>query len=478
MIPPLATPLRLLPALVAFTLAGCAGERSTQTHILVLDEETANDLETAALAQGLVAFDAEGGIVPALAASWHVSDDGLSYIFRLDDARWSDGEPVAADRVARTLARRFEEASVPFGDTVGAIEDIEAMTDRVIEIRLNSPRPFLLQLLAQPTFAIRDGDVATGPFTVLPSEVDDDEEGAILLGRLADDMDEEVVSEQRVMIEQAGIVDALERFAAGEVDLVTGGRFDTLPLAQEASGLFGAPRIDPVAGLFGLRPVGDSALLADSELRGALNRAIDRDALVRSLGVSGLLPRATILQSGLDVPSDATVPDFVQADLEARRSGARALLEERDLDGSTVTVDLPQGPGADTLFQRLVADWGTIGLRVERANGPSNADFVLVDAVAPAMNAGWYLNHFRCDRSTICSEETDSLLDRARDTRDLAERRQALLEATLRIQDQALFLPLAAPVRWSLVGPGLDGFVENRFARHDAGLLRSREGRR
>ena len=465
----------LFPFAAALALASCGTERSDQTHILVIDDAAADELATAALAQGLVSFDAEGGIVPALAASWHVSDDGLSYIFRLDDARWSDGEPVVAERVARILTRRFEEARETFGDTVGAVEDIEAMTERVIEIRLASPRSFLLQLLAQPDFAIRDGDQATGPFTLLPSESDGDEEetGSILLGRLADETDEDVVTEQRVMIERSTIYIALERFAAGEVDLVTGGRFDTLPLAQESTGLFGAPRLDPVGGLFGLRPVGDSEWATDPELRDALNRAIDRDALVRSLNVPDLLPRATVLQSGLDVASETTVPYFVAVNLEARRGSVRALIEERAPEASSVAVDLPQGPGADILFQRLVADWGSVGVTVERANGPERADFVLVDAVAPAMGAAWYLDHFRCGRASLCSEEADALLDRARDTRDLAERRQALLEAALRVQGETLFLPLAAPVRWSLVGPGLDGFVENRFARHDAGLLRT-----
>ena len=37
----------------------------------------------AAVAQGLVRFDARGDIEPGLAERWNVSVDGLSYIFRL-----------------------------------------------------------------------------------------------------------------------------------------------------------------------------------------------------------------------------------------------------------------------------------------------------------------------------------------------------------------------------------------------------------
>ena len=51
------------------------------------------------------------------------------------------------------------------------------MTDRVIEIRLGAPRPNLLQLLAQPEFAIlrqTDGGPLTyecsGPFALVPAK--------------------------------------------------------------------------------------------------------------------------------------------------------------------------------------------------------------------------------------------------------------------------------------------------------------------
>ena len=64
------------------------------------------DLRVARLLyEGLVQNDvlhADFGVIPAVAESWAVSDDALTYTFRLrDDARWSNGEPVtAADFIA------------------------------------------------------------------------------------------------------------------------------------------------------------------------------------------------------------------------------------------------------------------------------------------------------------------------------------------------------------------------------------------
>ena len=72
---------------------------------------------------------------------------------------------MTAQQVARILKRQLAERSDnPLKDSLGAIEDVVAMTDRVIEIQLIAPRPNLLSLLAQPEMSIlRDRD-GTGPF--------------------------------------------------------------------------------------------------------------------------------------------------------------------------------------------------------------------------------------------------------------------------------------------------------------------------
>src|SRR5689334_4700924 len=105
------------------------------------------------VAQGLVSFDASGNIVGGLAERWNVSDDGLSYIFRIASAEWPDKTKITAQQVARLLKRQLAVRSKnSLKDTLGAVEDVVAMTDRVIEIRLVAARPNLLPLLAQPEF--------------------------------------------------------------------------------------------------------------------------------------------------------------------------------------------------------------------------------------------------------------------------------------------------------------------------------------
>src|SRR6478672_1246146 len=81
------------------------------------------------VAQGLVGFDAGGNIVPGLAERWNVSDDGLSYIFRIASSEWSDGRKVTAQQVARLLKRQLAASSRnSLKDTLGAVQDVVAMT--------------------------------------------------------------------------------------------------------------------------------------------------------------------------------------------------------------------------------------------------------------------------------------------------------------------------------------------------------------
>ncbi len=58
---------------------------------------------TSLVFRGLMKKDAEGAIVPDLAKSYEVSDDGLTYTFTLKDAQFQDGEKITSDDVLFTI---------------------------------------------------------------------------------------------------------------------------------------------------------------------------------------------------------------------------------------------------------------------------------------------------------------------------------------------------------------------------------------
>lgn len=427
------------------------------------------------VAQGLVRFDANGNIVPGLAERWNVSEDGLGYIFRIASAKWPDGEQITAQQVARLLKRQLAERSRnPLRDSLGAIEDVVAMTDRVIEIQLLAPRPTLLSLLAQPELAILRGSSGTGPFTAVSTGGPG---GEVRLSREINNGDEGQLEHEEVLLAGAPAATAIKDFAAAKTDLLLGGTFADLPLARQVQLPRGALRFDPASGLFGFVPMRSGGPLDNPEVRQLLAQAIDRGNLIGALGVPDLAPRATLLEPGLDGMPAPLAPAWIGTPLGDRIAALRSQ-SDRLLGKNKPVIDvfLPSGPGADLLFQEINRDWGAIGISVQRAQRSTEADFALVDEVAPSTSASWFVRRFRCEISRICDPQADELMEAARQSPVPAQRYALLAQAAARIDDAELFIPITAPVRWSLVSARVQNFAGNRYARHTLTGLQQQPG--
>ena len=66
------------------------------------------------------------------------------------------------------------------------------------------------------------------------------------------------------------------------------------------------------------------------------------------------------------------------------------------------------------------------------------------------------------------------MLDDARAAAIVAQRNGLLTQAAQRMDEDQLFIALAAPIRWSLVSTRVQSFATNRFARHTLTSLRQR----
>jgi oligopeptide transport system substrate-binding protein len=427
------------------------------------------------VAQGLVRFDSSGNIVGGLAERWNVSEDGLSYIFRVASMQWPDGKKVTAQQVAKLLKRQLAQRSHnSLKDPLGAIDDVVAMTDRVIEIQLLAPRPNLLSLLAQPELAVlRDGE-GTGPFEAAPTGR---QGGELRLTRKIVSPDEDQARREEVLLAGLPAAQAIGSFVADQSDLVLGGTFADLPLAQRAKLRRGALHFDPASGLYGLVPARAGGPLDNADVRRLLAQALDRANLVGALAVPGLTGRATVLEPGLDGMAAPVSPTWFGTPLGDRLAGLR---EQSDRllgkDKPVIQIALPDGPGADLLFQVLVRVWNAIGFVVERSAPGAPADLALLDEVAPSASPAWFVRHFQCGAIAICDADADQLMEAARQTPVPAQRYALLGQAAARIDDAQLFIPIAAPVRWSLVSVRIQGFAGNRYARHTLTDLEQQPG--
>lgn len=463
-------------ALLALAPAACRKRPEGSLKILVIGSapalrdpaqgplSTPDEILLASVAQGLVRFDPSGNVVSGLAERWTVTDDGLSYIFRLAAANWPDGRKITARDVARLLKREIASKSKnDLKDALGAVEDIVAMTDRVLEINLVAPRPDLLSLLAQPEMAIVRGGEGTGPFLGVVTAT-----GQIRLTRDIISLEDQTTSREELLLAGAKPTLAVQAFAAADVDLVLGGTFADLPLATAVKLPRNSLRFDPVSGLFGLLPAHSGGALDKPEVRQLLSQAIDRDSFVAALAVPGLAPRATILEAGLDGMPAPTAPAWASTSFGARIEALRAQAGRlfRKNPKPRIRIALPEGPGANLLFQLLQRDWGQLGFTIERTQGRSTADFILIDEIAPSSGAAWFVRHFRCQRVPICDPKADELMNAARQSPVPAQRYALLAEAAALIEAGEFFLPLTAPIRWSLVSPRIRNFAGNRYGRH------------
>lgn len=476
-------------ALLALLPTGCTEEPEGPPRVVVigavpkmadarsgpLTQPDAVLLQT--VAQGLVAFDGSGNIVAGVAERWNVSNDGLSYIFRIAPLHWANGSKVTAEQVARALRRQIQGSSRNgLRDPLGAVSEVVAMTERVLEIRLSAPRPNLLALLAQPELAVVRNGVGTGPFSVDGKDAG----GALRLKRSLEDVEADETSEEVVLLSGKPAGEAVSDFIAGKVDMVLGGTFADLPIAQQVKSPRNALRFDAVSGLFGLAPGGRGGQFTTPEWRSLLGRAIDRNAFVEELGVPGLVPRATLLEPDLDGVTAQASPAWSAQPVAERRGSLAAearALRGGDSEPAEVRVFLPGGLGADLLLRELELDWSYLGLKVVRARSASAADFVLIDEVAPSASPAWFARRFGCSATPICDPKVDELLQAARDAAVPAQRYALIGQAAELINERFLFIPIAAPVRWSLVGQRIESFTPNRFARHSlVGLAQDRDG--
>ncbi|MCY4488357.1 MAG: peptide ABC transporter substrate-binding protein [Deltaproteobacteria bacterium] len=117
------------------------------------------------LFEGLVAEGADGSIIPGVAESWSLSEDGKVYTFRLRrNAKWSNGDPVTAHDFAFALTRGVDPSVGsdyafilwPIANaeeiTKGKVKElgrlgVKAVDAHTLKLTLKAPTPYFIGLL-------------------------------------------------------------------------------------------------------------------------------------------------------------------------------------------------------------------------------------------------------------------------------------------------------------------------------------------
>jgi peptide/nickel transport system substrate-binding protein len=123
--------------------------------------------------EGLTAIDSALHTVPALAQSWTVSPDGLTYDFTLRAGTvFHNGKPVTPADVVASVARvRDPKTGSPYASRFAGVGTVAAVGDNQVRFTLTQPSaPFLTQLAALAIVPADATDLAkkpvgTGPFS-------------------------------------------------------------------------------------------------------------------------------------------------------------------------------------------------------------------------------------------------------------------------------------------------------------------------
>jgi len=284
-----------------------------------LDPALADDIHAfnvlSDLYEGLVAEAADGALVPGVAESWTVSDDGLVYTFKLRaDARWSNGDPVVAQDFVRSFRRIATPATASgyafllepilnFSDVLAGEKmpneiGVSATSTKTLVMTLSKPASHWLSILGLPiAFPAHpsggDPTISNGAFKLKERRTG----GPIRLQR-----NEHFWGAATVQLDEVvyvPIVDPnaeLNMYRAGELDIT-----HSVPteFIQSAKAQFSSElRIAPSLALYYLAFDLTEAPLNNRLLRQALTMAVDRDQLVSLLG-RGEQPAYSIVPPGV-----------------------------------------------------------------------------------------------------------------------------------------------------------------------------------
>ncbi len=417
----------------------------------------------AAIFDGLTALDPAGRVVPALALDWQTAD-GRAWEFRLrPGVRFSNGEPFDAAAVAAAFAwlQSPEGQASLIGGRFRDISEVEILAPDRVRIVMRRPSAILPQrlvsiLIPAPGAWARLGPEGfarapsgTGPYRVV--EIDERRRQIRLAAnphgwrrpatprlRLVEVVDE-AVRQQALM--------------SGDVDLARIGLDDRTRLEQAGVRILHAPSMQVMSLAFPVE--GRDSPLADPRVREALNLAIDRDRIARSLLDGLALPASQPAARGTvghdpHLPPIPYDPERARALLAASGHGSGLALKAEVITGSL--------PADSLIYQAAAADLAKVGVRLELTAIPfpvflrrflkgewTSDAFGLSWNAAPANDVQRPMEIFSCLRRPspfFCDRSAVPLLEAAGAETD-PRRREALLFALARRSREswpALFL--------------------------------------
>ena len=396
--------------------------------------------------EGLTRIDETGAVQPALATSWDVSADGLSYTFHLvEGATFHDGTTFDAEDVVFTYGRITAADSVNAQKALYAsIDTVTAVDPKTVEIKLKGPDGLFLfnagrgdAVIVAPESAANNAatPIGTGPFKFVSWQKGAD----LTLEQYADYWG---TKPALTKVTYVFINDAAARLNALLSESIDGiNNTDSATLAVFQSD----PRFKIVVGT----TEGETLLVQNNarepfsnlKVRQAIAHAIDRNELIAGISQGYSKP------IGSHFPPHS--PDYVDLtgtypyDLDA----AKALLAEAGYpDGFSATIKLPPVGYAKLGGQIIASQFAEVGIKLTLVNLDWNQwlsdvftnkdyDLTIVSHVEP-FDIGIYADpnyYFGYN-----DPDFQAIMTKLNETTDEAARKELLIAAQKRLAEQAV----------------------------------------
>ncbi|HVQ88832.1 MAG TPA: ABC transporter substrate-binding protein [Actinomycetes bacterium] len=436
----------------------------------------------------------ERTIVPNLAESWEIADDGLRYVFRLREGlMWSDGVPLTAHDVEfgikRVLNPDSPGSSVAIYFVIESGEDyylrrhddperigVRALDDRTVEFRLAAPAPYFMSVMnrpdggPQPRHAIEGADdswadperqVVSGAFRIAEREGD-----GLVLERRQGYRGIRDGNVGRVEYTLCSNQEAGERYARDELDLVTV-RY-TPRMADLVSSTHPDAVVGPAAWSGYLAFDHRDPVTADLNLRIALARALDRDLLGRALPANFVVATGGVVPPALQ----GHTPDI------ALRFDPDIAREHLALSGFEGTLAIASLDADASLLEPVVASWHeTLGLKIEQRAWTPDMLPTMRDLreVAPIVFTGWlpgyadpeyilrllFQSTSKTNEGGFSWQPFDELIERARQERSDRGRLGLFHQADrMIVTERVACIPLLYGRSMAIVKPWVSGWRE------------------
>lgn len=504
-----------VPAAPAKTLVYCVGQSPDSFNPQLTTSQATFDASSRQVYDRLVMFNEAGtAIVPSLATSWRISDDGTEYVFRLRDGvafhttrNFRPSRTLNAEDVVFSFRRQLDRGH-PWHQVSGGgyryamglglddlVASVTALNDMTVAFRLRRPNASFLAMLAMDFASILSAEyaaamqdagtperldkepVGTGPFMLVQYQRD----ALIRYVAHSDYWRGKAAIDNLVFAIIPDAAVRLQKLRDGECHVID------QPDAADLPALLSDPNIRVIR-----QPAADLGFLAfntqkpgldDIRVRRALALAIDRRAIVeRTYGGMGIAAGGPLPPGIRPDAIDAVVP---RPDAHrARRVLLEAGYPDLKVDIWAMPVSRPYMPGARRAAEMIRDDWATIGVEANvtvpdwetflKHSMVGAHDAILFGWIAETLDPDIFLSPILtcaavengANRSRWCDPAFDRLLAEARRVSDPAARAANYRIALDRLEEQIPIVPLAHSVSVTPIRRDVTGYTVSPLGGH------------